>query len=498
MRLSQKLPGCQVEFIETLATIKNSLRQAQADIQRILLRQPKWEQLVLVSFLVILAGCAVGPKYAGPDVKEPGRYTQVAAQSDSITNLKWWDVYNDTTLQKLIQTAIDSNLDLNIAIARVDEAKAILGYNQANLFPFLDYSARGRASDFRSTAEGAGVTFPQSSVALLGNVSWEIDLWGKLRHANRAAYADLISTDETRKSIYISVVAQVAELYFTLRGLDERLEITRRTYETRMEYLRIITLRFERGDVSELDKLQAQQIASAAQSQLFALERAIIATENAINILLGQSYAPISRGLQNNQQQLPLDIPTGLPSELLERRPDIRSAEQQVIAQTERVGIAVALRFPSLSLTGLLGVASPDISNLFSGDAVLGSVTGQLTGPIFRFNQNKRRVEAERAKAMQVGYQYEKTVLIAFAEVENSLAEIRTYTNEFAARQTQVAATERSLVLSKALYDNGYTSFLQVLDAERELYNSQFEKSLALQNQLISTVRLYKALGGGW
>lgn len=448
--------------------------------------------------LLVLAGCAVGPKYSRPDTKKPQAYTQAAAKSDSITNMKWWDVYQDTALQQLIKVAIDSNLDLNIAIARVDEAKAILGYNQANLFPFLDYSARGRASDFGSDASQSGVTFSQNSVALLGNVSWEIDLWGKLRHANRAAYADLVATDEGRKSVYISLVAQIAELYFQLRGLDERMEITRRTYETRMEYLRIITLRFEKGNVSELDKLQAEQIAADAQSQLFSLERAIIITENALNILLGQTYSPISRGLRNDQQQLPLEIPSGLPSELLERRPDIRSAEQQLVAQTERVGIAVALRFPSLSLTGLLGVASPDISNLFSPDAFLGSVTGQLTGPIFRFNQNKRRVEAERAKAKQVGYQYEKTVLTAFAEVENTLAEVRTYRNEFRARQTQVVATERSLLLSKALYDNGYTSFLQVLDAERELYNSQFQKSIALQNQLISTVRLYKALGGGW
>jgi multidrug efflux system outer membrane protein len=168
------------------------------------------------------------------------------------------------------------------------------------------------------------------------------------------------------------------------------------------------------------------------------------------------------------------------------------------VAQTENIGVAVAMRFPSLSLTGLLGVASPGVSDLFTSDAVIGSITGQLAGPIFRFGQNKRRVEAERAKAIQVGFQYEKTVLNAFAEVENSLASIRTYRNEFTARQTQVAATEKSLVLSRALYDNGYTSFLQVLDAERELYSSQFDKSIALQNQLISTVRLYKALGGGW
>ena len=366
------------------------------------------------------------------------------------------------------------------------------------MLPFLDYAARARYNDFRDVASEAQVAFPANSYSLVGNVSWEIDLWGKLRHANRAAYAELLASEEDRKSVYILVVAEVADLYFQLRGLDERLVITQRTNETRREYLRIITLRFERGEVSELDKLQAENIAASSEAQLYSLEREIIRTENALNVLLGQTYTPVTRGLLNDAQQLPLDIPTGLPSELLLRRPDIRSAEQLLIAQTERIGVAVALRFPSLSLTGFLGVASPDIGSLFEGDAVLGSITGQLAGPLFRWGQNKRRVEVERAIAKQVGYDYEKTLLNAFADVENSLAEIRTYRNEYDARQIQVAATEKSLLLSKALYDNGYTSFLQVLDAERELFSAQFEKSLALQFQLTSTVRLYKALGGGW
>ncbi len=447
---------------------------------------------------MVFAGCAVGPKYSRPQTKKPEAYTQSAVRTDSITNMKWWEVYQDSVLQSLIKKAIDQNLDLKIAIARMEQSKAILGYNKANLFPFFDYSAKVRGNDFRPISTEAGVTFPTNSFSLLGNVSWEIDLWGKLRHANRAAYADLLASDENRKSFYISMVAQVAELYFQLRGLDERLAITRRTNETRKEYLRIISLRFEKGDVSELDKLQAENIAASSEAQLYSLERAIIATENAINVLMGQTYSPVTRGLLNDQQQLPVEIPSGLPSQLLERRPDIRSAEQQLISQTEKVGVAVALRFPSLSLTGFLGVASPDISNLFQPDAFIGSVTGQLAGPIFRFGQNKRRVEAERSVAKQIGYAYEKTILNAFAEVENSLTEVRTYRNEFNARQIQVVATEKSLVLSKALYDNGYTSFLQVLDAERELYNSQLEKSLALQYQLTSTVRLYKALGGGW
>jgi outer membrane protein, multidrug efflux system len=454
--------------------------------------------IYLLFVMLVFSGCAVGPRYSRPDTQHPETYIQSPLQTNEVTNLKWWEVYQDSLLQSLIKISIDSNLDLLTAVYRVEEAKAILGFNRANLYPFLDYGVIGRTAEFRNFSEQAGVAFSPNMVGLIGNVSWEIDLWGKLRHANRAAYAELMATEESRKSLYISLVAQVAELYFQLRGLDERLLITQRAYETRLEYLDIITARFEKGNVSELDKLQAEQIAASAKAQIYSLEREIIRTENAMNVLLGRTYLPITRGLQNNQQQLPLDIPSGLPSELLERRPDIKLAEQQLIAQTERIGVAVALRFPSLSLTALFGVASPQVSTLFGGQAVLGSITGQLVGPFFRFGQNKRRVEAERARASQLGFHYEKTILMAFAEVENSLAEIRTYSNEFGARQTQVYATEKSLVLSKALYDNGYTSFLQVLDAEREYFNSEYEKSLALQNQLVSTVRLYKALGGGW
>jgi multidrug efflux system outer membrane protein len=457
--------------------------------------------ILSIFILLVLAGCAVGTKYSRPETvaaKNPAGYTFTTSSADSITNLDWWEVYQDTVLQSLIRQALDSNLNLLAAVARVEEAQALLGYNKANLGPSLGVSGAARASDFRQQASEAGVGFNSNAYSVLGNISWEIDLWAKLRHANRAAYAELLATEESRKSIYISLVAQIAELYFNLRGLDDRHRITQRTYETRLEYLRIIDLRFEKGEVSELDKLQAEQIAADAKAQMYALERGIIFVENAINILSGRPYSPIHRGLQNDQQLLPLKIPTGLPSELLSRRPDILGAEQLVIAQTERIGVAVAMRFPSLSLTGFFGVASPDISQLFVPDAVLGSVTGQLAAPLFQFGQNKRRVEAERARAKQFAYQYEQTVIEAFAEVENSLAEIRTYTNEYEARKTQVSATEKSLLLSKALYDNGYTSFLQVLDAERELYYSEFEKSLALQNQLASTVRLYKALGGGW
>jgi len=446
----------------------------------------------------LTSGCLVGPKYNRPETKTPEKYIQSKVQTDSITNLAWWEVYQDTALQSLIKTAITENLDLLTALARVDEARAILGYNKANLGPSIGYSGAARFTDIRDNSSEAGIAFPNNSYHALGNVSWEIDIWGKLRHANRAAYAELMAAEEDRQSVYISLIGQVAELYFQLRGLDDRIEITRQTYRSRQEYYKIISLRFEKGEVAELDLLQAEQIMASSEAQLYQLERQIIIIENAINILLGQPYSPIARGQSNIQQRLPVEIPSGLPSELLQRRPDIRFAEQQLIAQTERIGMAVAMRFPTLSLTGFLGVASPDISTVFDPGSFAGSITGQLAGPLFQWGQNKRRVEVERARAQQSALTYEKTVLLSFAEVENSLAEVRTYEKEHTARLIQVTANSKALMLSRALYDNGYTSFLQVLDAERELFNSQFQESEALENQLISVVRLYKALGGGW
>ena len=402
-------------------------------------------------FLLILAGCAVGPKYNRPDLASPTSYKQENVRADSITNLKWWEVFRDSVLQGLIRTALKENKDLLTAIARVNESKAILGYNKANLLPFIDYNIRARATDFGKTAEGATVAFPTNSYQALGMVNWEIDLFGKLRHANRTAYARLLASEEDRKAVYISLVAQVAESYFQLRGLDDRYELSKRTYNSRLAYQAILTLRFEKGETSELDKLQAQQITAAALSQVFALEREIIMTENSLNVLLGRFSSTINRGFSNAEQQLPGEIPQGLPSQLLERRPDIKASEQRLIAQTEQVGYAVALRFPSLSLTGFLGVASPELSTISSGDAFLGSITGQLAGPIFRFNQNKRRVEGEKEVAKQYGYQYELTVIKAFAEVENSLAQVRTYKNEYDARSSQVTALDSLRVFSVAV-----------------------------------------------
>ena len=455
-------------------------------------------KIIFIGFILILASCAVGPKYKRPSTKTPEAYTQSAVRTDSITNMKWWEVYQDTVLQTLIEKAIGQNLDLKIAVARIEQTRAIHGFNKANMFPFLDYGARARFSDFRDVSNEAQVTFPSNSFSLLGNVSWEIDLWGKLRHANRAAYADLLASEEDRKSVYIIMVAKLLNYIFNFA--DWMNDWSSHKEQMRQEENTCASLPFDLKEVKYPNWTNSRQKISLRPQKrnCTALNVQLSRPKTRSMFCWGKPIRPLRGDCSTISNNYPLDIPTGLPSELLLRRPDIVSAEQLLIAQTERVGVAVALRFPSLSLTGFLGVASPDIGTLFEGDAFLGSITGQLAGPLFRLGQNKRRVEVEMAIAKQVGYEYEKTILNAFAEVENSLAEIRTFRNEFDARQMQVAATEKALMLSKALYDNGYTSFLQVLDAERELFSAQFEKSLALQFQLSSTVRLYKALGGGW
>lgn len=430
----------------------------------------------------------------------PNNYVQQSdsLRRDSIANIKWWELYQDTTLQSLIKVALDENKDLKTAIARVEESRAVLGFNKANLYPFLDYNAKASYTKLNENAQNSGIGIDGESYSLLGSLSWEIDLWGKLRHANRSAYAQLISDQENQKAITISVIAQVADLYFQLRGLDERLQISINTVATREESYRLISERFNKGYVAEIDKFQAEQQVAFAAANVPAIERDIVAVENALQVLLGRSPGSVIRGLLNNQQNIDLEIPAGLPSELLEKRPDVRAAEQSLIAQNELIGVAQALRFPSLSLTGFGGVSSNDLSNLIDNGSLAAGIGGQLFGPIFRFGQNKRRVEIERARTEQLRFQYEKTVLTAFSDVETSLKAVTTYQSEYLARNREVTANMNIARLSRARYDGGFTTFLEVLESERQLYESELQKSITKQNQLSATVQLYKALGGGW
>jgi outer membrane protein, multidrug efflux system len=459
------------------------------------------KQLIpLFAFLIMVSGCMVGPKFHKTEWKTDKnfRFTKDTANVDSITTLKWWEVYNDTVLQSLIRAALIENKDMQIAASRILESKYVVGYKKADIYPAFDYRASGSIINSTNSEASESGSLLRDNVSGFGMISWEIDFWGKYRHATKAAKAQLLASEESHKLLTTSMVAQVASLYFQLRSLDQQLEIAKVTLELRKESTRIITERFKGGEVAELDKFQAQTQEAITAALVPSLERQIAQTQNALSIILGKNPGYIVRGISNEMQSLPLLIPEGLPSQLLSRRPDVMQAEQMWIAQNHQIGVAQAMRFPSISLTGILGAASQDLTNISESGSLITYAAGSLSGPIFHFGKNKRRVQIEREKTEQTRLTYEKTVLNAFAEVENSLIGIDTYRREYEARLLQAAASSGAAILSRERYNAGYTNYLETLDNDRTELDAQLQAAQALQLHLQSTVQLYKALGGGW
>lgn len=457
----------------------------------------KHKALIFLTAL-FLSGCLVGPKVEKTDKAKPEsfRTPSVAGSGDSTSVLKWAEVYQDTVLQTLITTALKQNYDVLSAMAKIDESRAAAGFAKADIFPSLGYSAGASALNLNnSQANDLGIS-QRDLYYGVGLLSWELDIWGKARHGNRSAKAELLASIESQRAVTSSLVSQVASLYFQLRGLDDRLAIAKATLSIRKEATRLITLRFKGGEVPELDKFQAESQQAITEALIPSLERDVRQTENALSILLGNLPGDIHRGVELRQQKI-VEIPAGLPSDLLARRPDVQKAEQQWIAQNERIGVYQAARFPSISLTGALGIASNDLATINNGSGI-SHIAGSIAGPIFAFNKNKRRVEVEKAKTEQSRLQYEKVALNAFGEVEDALIAVNTYAREYEARVRQVEAVRGATLLSRQRYDNGYTSFLEVLDNERTLLDAELQASTTLQRQLQATVMLYKALGGGW
>lgn len=329
------------------------------------------------------------------------------------------------------------------------------------------------------------------------NIYWELDFWGKYRSATNAAKAELLASEYGLRSVQISLISTVATLYFELKDYKARLKISEETLLSRQESLEIIGERFDKGIIPEIDLNQAQIQEAIAAANVPLYERLVSNTEHALAVVLGENPKSFNIGTLIHQG-VPEQIPAGIPSDLLTRRPDIVQAEQAYRAQNARIGIAQAMRFPSISLTGILGAASSDLSNLLTADAMVWSAAGGITGPIFNFGKNKRRVEIERERATQLKLAYENTVIQAFREVEDALVEVNTVEREFEALQRQLKAAETAASLSRARYDGGVTSYLEVLDTERTLFNSQLSSADAFQRLLTSHIQLYKALGGGW
>ncbi|WP_227105662.1 efflux transporter outer membrane subunit [Chromobacterium rhizoryzae] len=455
----------------------------------------------LIPSLVALAltACAVGPDYSRPKLELPD---SAQAQNPAIA-LDWWKQFNDPVLDQLIAQALEHNQDLAAASARVDEAAAQAGIARAQLLPALNANAgyqRGRASSTTSTP-GAPLVSDVRNANL--TASWELDLWGKLRRGNEAARADFAASRFARDSSKLAIAAQTAQTYFQLRAYDAQLDIAKRTLQSREESLKLQTKRFKGGLISELDQQQAEAEAASARAKVPQIASALEQTESALGVLLGHSPKQlVAGGIQRGQSldalSAPPEVPAGLSSSLLERRPDIAASEQQLVAANARIGVARAAYFPSISLSGALGSQSLSLDTLFTGPTRTWSFVGNLAAPVFNFGQTGYSVDAASARQKQALAQYQKTVQSAFKDALDALSGYGAAREIQAAQTTQFQALNKSLRLANLRYDNGYASYLDVLDAQRNSFQAELGLVSAKLDQLNAVVGLYKALGGGW
>ena len=444
----------------------------------------------------LTGGCALTPDYERPELDVPTGFQAQEAAGASIANLEWWELFGDEALQNLIRTALEENKDLGVALSRIAEARSSLTITRADQLPFIDVTGRaGRLKQSEDLVPGSGA---RGDYGLAGEVSYELDLWGQLRRATEASQADLLATEAAYRNVTISLVANVAGFYLLLRDLDQRLQISVDTVATRQESLKIVEARFDKGTVPQIDVSQAEVELAIAEAAVATFEREIVLTENALRILLGRNPGPVDRGLRLDQQVFPPEVPAGLPSELVQRRPDVVQAEEVLIAETARVGVAEALRYPSISLTGSYGTASDELGDLTGSSAETWGIGANIFAPIFNSGALKAQAQAQRARAEAALLDYELTLQQAFREVEDALVSIRTLRVEHAARVRQVVAARNAARLSKARYDGGVVDYLEVLDSERTRFNAELEESQTLQQYLNAIVELYKALGGGW
>jgi multidrug efflux system outer membrane protein len=447
---------------------------------------------VLVSML--LAGCTVGPDFEEPVVDTPDSYRAQVEQVKNTDDLQWWKLFDDPLLVTLIETALENNRDVKIAISRITQSRAALGFTEADAYPRVDIEAGVSRGNFTGVGKSAEIT---TSTYIVAPLSWELDFWGKFSRANAAARSDLIASKFGLRTVQLTLVSDVVSGYYELLDFHRRLTISASTLKSRIDSLAIIQARFDKGIISELDVNQAeiQREIAAASIPLYA--RAISRSENSLSILLGQLPDSINIREDMDDRSTPPDIPVGMPADILERRPDIAEARFLLRAQTQNIGIAEALRWPAISLTGSLGVASTELGSV-TVDGEVWSVGGQLLGPVFNFGQNKRRVEIEEQITQQFLFRFENMILTAFREVEDSLVEIETYREELAAIDRQLKAAKNANRLSLERYDKGVSSYLEVLDTERSLFSTNLKQSETHQLYLNAFVNLYKSLGGGW
>ncbi|MBF0528609.1 MAG: efflux transporter outer membrane subunit [Deltaproteobacteria bacterium] len=451
--------------------------------------------------LVLLSACAVGPDYQRPAVDTPDRWRISPGEATTIANVRWWMTFGDPRLNYLVETALKENLDLRKAAAVVQEYLALAGQARADYFPELNLAGkytRARASQ-AALPEAQRQSVDPLSTEYQGTLtlSYEIDFWGRIRRANEAAQAQLLSSQEAQRATIITLVSSVVNSYIQLKELDLRLEISKRTVKSLEESLRIARARFKAGLISELDVRQAEGTLATTTATVPDLEKLLVQKENEISVLLGRYPEPVEVGLRLKDLIMPA-VPAGLPSELLVRRPDILQAEQNLVAANAKIGLEKAEYFPKFTLTGALGNSSPELSSFFSGPASLWQLGLSVAAPIFNAGKIADKVEAAEARSKQAEYDYRKTALTAFKEVENALIGNRKTQEQVSAVTHQVKAQQQYLHIARLRYDNGQTSYLEVLDAQRQLFSAENDLAQAQSSRIQAMVELYKALGGGW
>ncbi|PYT40464.1 MAG: transporter [Acidobacteria bacterium] len=456
--------------------------------------------LIPIAFL-LLTGCTLGPKYKRPPVTVPDTYRGHAPDAGpqtaaSFGDEKWWTVFQDPQLQELIREALAQNYDVRIAAARVLQAQALLGITRADQFPTITGGAS--SSNERLPATRITPAFETSPSQVNLSLFWELDFWGKFRRATEAARATLLAAEWGRKAVMSSLVSNVASAYFQLLELDLEMEISRRTLGSRRESLRLVEVRARGGTTSLLDVRQSEQLVYTAAAAIPDLERRTEQQENLISVLLGKNPAPVTRGKPLVENSLLPVVPAGLPSSLLERRPDIQSSEQQLVAANARIGVAKAAYFPQITLTAVGGYQSPALTNLFTGPAGLWSFGGQLLQPIFtggRIRSNVRLTEAQQQETVLV---YQQSIQQAFREVSDSLVAYRK-NQEFRSQEELLTNSAQDATrLANMRYQGGVTSYLEVLDSDTRYFDAQLSLAQAQLNERLAMVQLYNALGGGW
>jgi multidrug efflux system outer membrane protein len=452
--------------------------------------------------VVVAAGCALGPDYRRPEIATPAAYRfEQDATPDSVADAGWWQVYRDPVLQRLIRDGLANNLDVRIAAARVDQARAALGSARLQQLPQIAAVAgatRQRTSRFELPP---GTPAVSNVFDVEGSLSYEIDFWGKYRRASEAARAQLLQSAYAKQDVMAGLVASVATAYFTLQSLDEQLAITHRTVDTRQKFVDLTQAQHDRGTVSELDVATAQAQLAIAKANLPDLERRIGQTEDQLSVLLGSNPDRILRGdgraVEPNADHAPVPA-AGVPSSLLERRPDVREAEQNLVAANAGVGVAKANLFPSITLTTLGGGVSDALSSLFSGPAGTWVVGANALQPLLSPQRSLYQLDLADAQKRQALLQYQKSVQTAFQEVADALIARQRDADVQAAQEAQVDAQRRANTIALARYRVGYASYFNVIDADRDLFTAELSLSAARLNTLLSVVQLYRALGGGW